>query len=126
VIIGSICSVAIVLLKFTSRGRKYLQLARQAILPHIVQNQQHNQQHVHVRTSQLPVDEFVDEEGELGTSSGDKNMGEADAYESHESRLRALFPDATSSDLISAILHSSSEQAAINRLLAQGYVMTEY
>jgi len=45
---------------------------------------------------------------------------------SDESRLRALFPDATSSDLISAILHSSSEQAAINRLLAQGYVMTEY
>jgi len=37
-----------------------------------------------VRTSQLPVDEFVDEEGKLGTSSGDKNMGEADAYESRE------------------------------------------
>jgi len=45
---------------------------------------------------------------------------------SAESRLQALFPDVTSWDLVSAIRHSTSEQAAINRLLAQGYVMTEY
>ena len=44
---------------------------------------------------------------------------------SDESRLQVLFPDVSSNDLISAILHSTSEQAAINRLRAQGYAMTE-
>ena len=44
---------------------------------------------------------------------------------SDESRLQALFPDVTSGDLTSAVLHSTSEQAAINRPLAQEYVMTE-
>jgi len=47
-------------------------------------------------------------------------------YESPESRLQALFSDVNSLDLVSAIRHSTSEQAAISRLLAQGYVMTEY
>ena len=42
-----------------------------------------NQQHVHVRTPQLPrsVDEYVDEEGELGTSSGDITLAEAESRE---------------------------------------------
>ena len=45
---------------------------------------------------------------------------------SAESRLQALFPDVNSWDLVSAIRHSTSEQAAIDRLLAQGYVMSEH
>ena len=44
---------------------------------------------------------------------------------SDESRLQVLFPEVSSSDLIRAILHSTSEQAAINRLVAQGFVKTE-
>lgn len=44
---------------------------------------------------------------------------------SDESRLQVLFPDVSSNDLSSAILHSTSEQAAINGLVAQGYVKTE-
>ena len=70
VIIGSICLV-VVLLKFTSRERTSLvSLARRALLPYIVRNQQH----VRVRTP----------EEELGTSDEDRNLGEADAYESRE------------------------------------------
>ena len=53
-IIGSIFLVAVVFLKFTSRGRRSLQLARRAIFPYAV----HDEQHVRVRTS-----EFVDAEG---------------------------------------------------------------
>ena len=80
VIIGSIC-LLVVLLKLTSRGRtSLLSLARRALLPYIVRNQQH----VHVRTPQLSPDEFADAEEELGTSNGDRNLGEADAYESRE------------------------------------------
>ncbi|XP_020621423.1 disintegrin and metalloproteinase domain-containing protein 10-like isoform X2 [Orbicella faveolata] len=122
VIIGSIVLV-VVLLKFTSRERtSLLSLARRALLPYIVRNQQH----VHLRAPQVSLDKFVDAEEELGNNSGDRNLREADVYESPESRLQALFPDVTSWDLVSAIRHSTSEQAAINRLLAQGYVMTEY
>ena len=70
VIIGSICLV-VVLLKFTSRERtSLLSLARRALLPYIVRNQQH----VRVGTP----------EEELGTSDGDGNLGKADAYESRE------------------------------------------
>ena len=70
VIIGSICLV-VVLLKFTSRERtSLLSLARRALLPYIVRNQQH----VSVRNP----------EEELGTSDKDRNLGEADAYESRE------------------------------------------
>ena len=70
VIIGSICLV-VVLLKFTSRERtSLLSLARRALLPYIVRNQQH----VRVR---IP-------EEELGTFNGDRNLREADAYESRE------------------------------------------
>ena len=45
-----------------------------------------NQQDVHVRTSQVSVDEFVDNEleFELGTSSRDINLGEPNAFESRE------------------------------------------
>ena len=42
-----------------------------------------------------------------------------------ELHLQSLFPDATSWDLQGAIYVSTSEQAAINRLLAQGYAMKE-
>ena len=70
VIIGSICLV-VVLLSFTSRERtSLLSLARRALLPYIVRNQQH----VCVRAP----------EEELGTSSGDRNFRKANAYESPE------------------------------------------
>jgi len=68
----------------------------------------------------VSLDEFTD------TDEGTRNLGECDVYESPESRLQALFPDVTSWDLMSAMRRSTSEEAAISRLLAQGYVMTEY
>ena len=45
---------------------------------------------------------------------------------SAEHRLQALFPHTTSSDLVGPLRHSTSGQAAINRLIAQGYLITEY
>ena len=44
-----------------------------------------NHLHEHERSPQVSLDEFVDAEEELGTSSGDRNLREADAYESRES-----------------------------------------
>ncbi|KAL9986011.1 hypothetical protein ACROYT_G000064 [Oculina patagonica] len=122
VILGSICLI-VVLLKLTARGRpSLLSLARRAILPYIVRNQQT----VRVRSRQSSSGDFMDAVGELGSSHGDRNLGEADVYESYEAHLQSLFPDVTSWDLHSAIRHTTSEEAAINRLLAQGYVMSEY
>jgi len=80
VIIGSIVLV-VVLLKFTSRERtSLLSLARRALLPYIVRNQQH----AHLRAPQVSLDKFVDAEEELGNNSGDRNLREADVYESRE------------------------------------------
>ncbi|KAJ7339637.1 hypothetical protein OS493_006043 [Desmophyllum pertusum] len=113
VIFGGIC-LLVVLLKVNSGGRtSLLSLARRAI-------GQRNQHAGSVRTHQLSV-EFNDAAGSSGI--GNRNLGEAD--ESPEYRLQLLFPDATSLDLLRAIRHSTSEQAAINRLLAQGYEMNE-
>ena len=79
-IIGSICLV-VALLKFTSRERTSLvSLARRALLPYIVRNHQHER----VSTPRVSLDEFVDAEEELGTSGRDRNLREADAYESRE------------------------------------------
>ena len=79
-IIGSICLV-VALLKFTSRERtSLLSLARRALLPYIVRNHQH----VHESTPQVSLDEFVDAEDELSTSTGDRTLREADIYESRE------------------------------------------
>lgn len=121
-IIGSIVLV-VVLLKFTSRGRtSLLSLARRTILPYIVRNQQH----ARARTPQVSLHESVDAEEVVGNSGGNRNLRETDVNVSAESRLQALFPDVTSWDLVSAIRHTTSEQAAVDRLLAQGYVMTKY
>ena len=80
VIIGSIVLV-VVLLKFTSRGRtSLLSLARRTILPYMVRNQRH----IRVRTPQVSLHEFVDAEEELGNNKGDRNLREADVYESRE------------------------------------------
>jgi len=71
VIITSIVLV-VVLLKVTSRERtSLLSLAKQALLPYIVRNQQH----VRARKAQASLDEFVDAEEELGTSNGGRNLG---------------------------------------------------
>ena len=73
-IIGSICLV-VVLLEFTSGERtSLLSLARRALLPYIVRNQQHARE----ITPRVSLDEFAD------TDEGSRNLGECDVYELNE------------------------------------------